>query len=517
MRQWGKVLETFACKCVMLLGCAVFVAFTYWALKYKHEYPMDLSTERVVGYLDNKLQNIIVLVLFLGVMMLIKYFVLRGDEKTVHRRVRWIAILTTLVMCVLLAVWVSICHITPIWDQLQVYYGALEFHAGKYDLMDSYYNTYPQQYGLSFIYELLLWLGPGYRLFQYINVILIGIIIYFVYLLTDELFHNEEANFYAIIGVAIFTPLPLYVNFVYGELWNMSLGLVSIWAMLRYLSTKNIRYGVLSVLMMSVAMVARINIVVWAIALMLVLLVYGFSHREGTTLMLAILILAIPILSVQAVKVSYELRSGKEILPGAPYIMTISMGLQEQWEGPGYYSGYTNGIFNGVANRDKDVATEIAMEDIKVRMREFMDNPAYARDFFQRKIWQQWNEGTYNSLIMTCTFEQAPEGIVQSVYYGKGEKVIYKWCNWYLFVIYFFVMAYAIVSVVRKREIEQSILIVALIGGLIFSIVWETKARYMFPYTVLMFPCMAAGMCYIENGVNAISRRILPKVRRFCQ
>lgn len=512
MNRFREWLGVFATKFVYMIGFCIFLAFSFWAMKYKHEYPSDLTTERVVGYLDNRGMNVLVLGIFFLSLVLLGKCVLRGAEEVVHRRVRYIAVGVVALSGVLLAVWVSVCHITPIWDQLQVFYGALEFHAGKFDLMDTYYNTYPQQYGLSFLYELFMGFHPGYRFFQYLNVVFVMLIILFVYLVTEELFHSNEISFYSVVCTAFFLPLPLYVNFVYGELWNMAFGMMAIWATLRCMSTDKMRYGVVAVLMMTIAMVARINVVVWAIALMLVLGVYAIKHGKLKMAVLGVLILVIPILSVEGVKWSYELRSGKEIQPGAPYILTICMGMQECWEGPGYYSGYTNSIFNGTAQRDKDVATQIAMQDLSVRMQEFAADPGYARDFFQRKIWQQWNEGTYNALIMTCTFEKEPEGFVRDVYYGDVSGIIYKWCNYYLFVIYSFVLACVGVKLIRERDVRQCILIVAIIGGLIFSIVWETKARYMFPYTVLMFPCMAAGICYVrkifKNGYDLIKGRM---------
>lgn len=498
MNKVGNWLEILATKFVLLLGFCMFLAFSFWAMKYKHELPSDLSSERVVGYLDNKGLNVLVMGIFFLIIVLLGKLVLRGEEAVVHRRVRNIVIGITVLSGILLSVWVSICHITPIWDQLQVYYGALEFHAGKYDLMDTYYNTYPQQYGLSFLYELFLWLNPGYRFFQYLNVIFIMTVLVFVYLIAEELFHRNEISFYAVICTVCFFPLPIYVNFVYGELWNMAFGIVAIWAVLRCLSTGKMRYGVVGIGMMSVAMVARINVVVWAIALALMLLVYAIRHKKMQMVVLSVLIVLVPILCVEGVKWSYELRSGKEIQPGAPYILTICMGMQERWEGPGYYSGYTNIVFNGPAERDKDVAIQIAMQDINARMQEFLADPGYARDFVQRKIWQQWNESTYNSLVMTCTFEQPPSGIVERVYYGDLQEVLCKWGNYYLFIIYFFVMVYAVVTLCKERRIEQGILIIALFGGLLFSIVWETKARYMFPYTILMFPCMAAGIYHVR-------------------
>ena len=54
----------------------------------------------------------------------------------------------------------------------------------------------------------------------------------------------------------------------------------------------------------------------------------------------------------------------------------------------------------------------------------------------------------------------------------------------------------ALFGVRKDSNILHLFLAVTIIGGFFFSIMWETKARYIFPYYIMMFSY--AGMGYVE-------------------
>ena len=35
---------------------------------------------------------------------------------------------------------------------------------------------------------------------------------------------------------------------------------------------------------------------------------------------------------------------------------------------------------------------------------------------------------------------------------------------------------------------------IILVGGVLFSLLWEAKTRYIFPYMIYMLPCAAIGL-----------------------
>ena len=66
------------------------------------------------------------------------------------------------------------------------------------------------------------------------------------------------------------------------------------------------------------------------------------------------------------------------------------------------------------------------------------------------------------------------------------------------------VLAFLAAGLKKRLPLENCLLLVAVLGGFLFSVLWEAKARYIFPYFILMLPCTAAG---IAAAAAAFRRR----------
>ena len=56
----------------------------------------------------------------------------------------------------------------------------------------------------------------------------------------------------------------------------------------------------------------------------------------------------------------------------------------------------------------------------------------------------------------------------------------------------------------KKREpLENEILLIVILGGILFHMLWEAKSRYVLPYFVMMLPMAAAGLAELTARVNA--------------
>ena len=129
---------------------------------------------------------------------------------------------------------------------------------------------------------------------------------------------------------------------------------------------------------------------------------------------------------------------------------------------------------------------------------------------------QQWNDHTFSSAYATHRVDGKQMGnFEQSVYYGS----IKSFCDWhmdrYLFVLYLSFAAGTAALWKQKRELSCYISLIAIIGGFLFSILFETKGRYVMPYVILMQPFAAMGLEWIllrfEYAAKTISAKVLKK------
>lgn len=512
MKKIPELVEMICTRAVHGILLLISLLLGYWALRYTHGYPMNLKEDQILIAPDSVGKNVLIFLIVILVTWLIQRWVLRGDKEKQKRRVRLIAIAATVIMGILLIIWVSVCHITPVWDQMQVYLDAMDFKAGNYQDMTGYIYMCPHQYGLTFLYEIFLVFGGGYRLLQYLNVVMVMCTVFCSYLLVEELFADVRASLYVVLGNFLFFPLWIYVNYVYGELLSIGFSMLGIWLLVHWCHTEKHRYALLSLLALSVAVLARTNVLVVLIAVCITMLVHGLHRRSGKVLLVALLTILVPLGAIGAMRWSYELRSGIKIEGGIPSSMYVAMGMQRSTGGAGVYNGYNNSVFRGEAGSDEEKANEIAVTYIRERLQEFRRDPVMAQDFYKEKIQEQWNEPTFCSLVMTATFEQAPKGLVEKLYYGSWQQHYRDYMNRYVTVLYLGVILYCITGVLRRTNILQCLMGIGVIGGFLFSILWEAKSRYVLPYIVLLIPYMALGISMLQTYLGkAVATRRMEK------
>lgn len=66
--------------------------------------------------------------------------------------------------------------------------------------------------------------------------------------------------------------------------------------------------------------------------------------------------------------------------------------------------------------------------------------------------------------------------------------------NGYQLLIYGSVLAFVIVGLKKRCPLERYLLLIAVFGGFLFSVLWEGKARYVYPYFLMMIPYASVGV-----------------------
>lgn len=511
MKQMPEMVEKICVRAVQGIMLLIGLLLGYWAVRYTHGYPANLGEDSIAIAPDSVGKNLLVFCAVMAASWLVQWVVLRGSEAGKQKRVRRFAVAVTLWVGALLAVWVSVCHITPVWDQMQVYLDAMDFKAGNFTDMTGYIYMCPHQYGLTFLYEIFLAFGGGYRLLQYINVLMVMCTVWCAYRLADELFGDARASLYVVMGNMLFFPMWIYVNYVYGELLSVGFSMLGMRLLVRWCHRQKNRDAMLSLLSLSVAVLARTNVLVVLIAVCIAMLVHSLGKRSLAKLVMAALVILVPLGAIGAMRWSYEMRSGIRIEGGIPSSMYVAMGMQRSSGGAGVYNGYNNSVFRGQAESDEEKAHEIAMTYIRERLEEFRADLPMAKEFYKEKIQEQWNEPTFCSLVMTATFEEPPAGMVEKLYYGSWQQKYRDFMNRYVTVLYLGVILYCVTGLLRRADILQCLMLIGVIGGFLFSILWEAKSRYVLPYIILLIPYMALGISraqlYLEKAADRIKQR----------
>lgn len=408
-------------------------------------------------------------------------------------------------------------------DQWYVYEAARRMADGSFDVQEyaGYYLMCPYQLELAQIYKLIFRItgNCSYRTIQGFQSICAGISFYMGFRVIRELTRRRAAElFYMLLGV-FFIPMYIYILFIYGETMGICCAMTAIWCFLKYNGCTSVKsilgYGILGAAAVTGIFQIRVALVVVWIAMLLIQIMITIVNRKPLSLVVTVglLLTALCVSAVNRSAMEHEVKA--DLSHAMPAVMSIAMGLQEGSDpakGPGSFNSYNWSVFAQV-DHDVQTASDIATEYIGNRLVELAGNPGEAIAFFGRKMMNQWNEPTYGCFIMTCFYDEMDDWL-QGVYYGKGNDMCLWFLNEYQAVVYLAVLLGFVRLTGGRREPQEYLIGVILIGEFLFSLIWEAKSRYVYPYMVIMIPFAAYSLAHCGDLIIMKGKGLCSKVRR---
>ena len=172
-----------------------------------------------------------------------------------------------------------------------------------------------------------------------------------------------------------------------------------------------------------------------------------------------------------------------------PATLHIAMGLQGE---AGWYNSYNYETYKYL-DYDPIEANKWAKDSINESLTAFSKDKEKALNFFYQKINTQWNVPMFQCLIMNHEFNGNPGHLASLVYEGNLNNLLNIVSNYYHLFIITTCFIFVIYSFKNRKhlQLEDYIFLVFIIGGFLFSVMWEAKARYILPYFVAMIPYSA--------------------------
>ena len=501
IKQIASIVEKIADKALLLLCFLIFSGLTYYSLRYTeilHE-----GTEIPYTILDNIGQNLLTLLVVTILILLIGVFFKDRISPVLHIIVGIVAIYVSIV-CIR---WVSICHICLKTDGGTIYNIAIFMADGNYECMlpSGYMHSYPHQLSILAVMQILFSLfGMGnYQSFQYMNALCMPLLFFSGYKILRLICSKTEVILYYILLFVCCIPMFLYVPYVYGEISSTTFAMVFMWQVIRYCKTGNKSCYWGGAVAIVFACMMRMNSIIVLVAAGIVLAVYAFRAIKPQAFVW-FLVMLLAVFAVRGcIETHYEKVTGYEVSDGIPSISWVLMGLIDGPRGPGWYDGTNYAEFQ-LHNFNTEQTALDDKNKVILRLKELWADKAYGIDFFRRKILSQWNAPAYHSFFETEQFTCEPEELPEIVYriYYEDSAVISEFMNRYQFVLYFYVAIAMLLSFIGKREkhlLENRILMISVVGGFLFHVLWEVSGRYALPYVVFMIPVAAMGMGQMQE------------------
>ncbi len=427
--------------------------------------------------------------------------------------------------------WIYTIKLVPIADQLAVVNAAAYFKHGDFSFMEkgSYLDIYPHQLGLVLIiyYFSLIFGENNYMFFQLINVISLAVIVFLSSKLAFEITKSKAISAIITYFSALFFPLFLYSVFIYGTMPGLALTFLSFYLLLRYINGDSVIKLVIAVFCIVIAVFIKQNYLIGLIAFSIILVFYSIKEKHFPSLLLLLLI--IPIYLSGTVFINSEIKRITGITPGSGYPKSswIYMGMKENaTKASGWFYDYTSEIYS-TYDMDTDKTNSAIIYDIKIRLKDFINDPLYAIKFFSKKTASQWNNPTFQCFwIYLSSYSLDARNLHQTDFTDKiigisedstvNKNIINVFNTFQSFILFGAVLycVYYIKRSAQETDIKTLLLPLFFIGGFLFHLMWEAKSLYTLPYFVTLIPLAIIGFkdfiidLYVSTFVN---KRMLSK------
>lgn len=400
--------------------------------------------------------------------------------------------------------WINTAGLVPQADQQIACEYAAAFEQGNWEGLEKgmYVGIYQHQLGLITFLRLLyrLFGEEYYQVFQYVNALMVSVLIYSGYRITVRLSSDTYASVLYFLLTGTCVPLFAYIPFVYGEVISTALVVFSAWLLLEnFESFSALRIAAVSV-GMGVAVVLRTNALIFVIAFCIVSLIHFLRGVHKGNLLNFIGILAGVIVLQCGISAIYAEHIPQDSL-SAPASVYIAMGINDDYGIPGWHNYYDQIAF---AENEYDIekTNRAAWEYFFSFFETNKEHPGYLADFYYRKICSQWNAPMYQCFAMNNNFREEPEGLVEDIYFGSTRELLEKWMNIQQLLVYGGVLCLVVAVRNRWKQIDGYLLLIGVFGGFLFSLMWEAKTRYVLPYYLVLLPYAAMGIWEIVKWMD---------------
>lgn len=424
-----------------------------------------------------------------------------------------VLVLSALAVFIMGTIFVQMNPYYPEGDQLNTTAGSYYCLQGNYVMLKKggYIGLYEQQKGFMFLYEILFWIFGDfcYKVAGEFHVIFAVMTMCFGYGFIKLHFEKPTCRMLYCLLMASCLPFMIYLPYIYGDVPSICFSTILFWALSKYGVTWHKRYIVLGAVVSALALMCRMNTWIVLIAVGIGMVLLAIQKKSYKPLIATLCILLSAAGAIKAVNVMYEVRSGYESGVGIPSVLWIAMGLQETNGEAGVYNRYQQGVFES-NDFDREISAQIGKDYITVRLQEFRENPDMTKDFFRKKMSSQWTEPLFESLISTMSFKDGEPvpGWIQNLYHGSLRDTTWKLANYYQSFVYmaFFLFTLGGLIGIKKDAacMTKWIPLIAIVGGFLFSLMWENQCRYCLPYYIFILMYVPRGFLQMEQGIRRI-------------
>jgi len=486
----------------LVFGIAMFSYLFLFSIVFSYQNTI-FTTQDVYKVVESVPKNIVGLIICSGVVLGLTKMLSMIKVKTTK-----VLALVVGIICAIIAIyWIYTCGALPGADAYSICVYASQMNAGDYSSFGpgEYIGMWRQQLGiitfLRFIFKIF---GDGnYQVFRILSALSIILLIYSGYKIVNILSkENRFAECLYLVLSLFCLPMYFYTAHVYGEMISTAFLLFVFWQMLEIMDIWDVKKLILIFFGMFIAYTFRQNSLIAVIAMAGILVVKSILKKD-IKLLAIVGVLIVGCLSESIIMhIAYD-KYFPEDSEAMPSILWITMGLNEANDQAGWWNRESVYIFED-CGYDADAASEVGKALIKERMKMFISDPVHLVRFYVKKVSSQWLAPMWQSIAMSNVIDEGKESaLAHALYYDEKVSAAVAWVmNVYQVFVYGLALAWLIFCFKNPGVLQNYVIPITAFGGMLFSILWEAKTRYMFPYYLMILVLSALGVSILYNKIS---------------
>lgn len=377
----------------------------------------------------------------------------------------------------------------------------------------AYMDQHPNQWGL-FVVSYLLALFFGARNYLMLEILIAFSISMVFKELSEiaELFGIRRAGQLAVIAVgALYIPFSLYSVMVYGNMVGIAFALAAIKYELLYFKSGRVEDVIKCGAYIGFAVMVKSNMQIYFLAIVFTAMINLFKDIPRA---LKLIFVVLTGYFLQSAGTEFFVRHLTQCTLDAPItsLAFVAMGLQETDQAPGWWNSYTvNSYF--ACSGDVVQHSIMVKADIMEALKGFLHNPRYAVEFFTQKVLSTWANPTFQcfSTVRNGTYIETPHWVNWLLSYHT-QYIVATSLNFICFMIYFGALLNLLLD--KFDDENNLVLIMTFIGGFVFYLFWETKARYALMFFVVLIPCAIKGFSLASAEIQEVLQKHIKPIRK---
>lgn len=406
------------------------------------------------------------------------------------------------------AIWALSTQFIPGVDEGEIQEYVYQFIKGNYEAFEpgNYMNRYPIQRGyFLFVYIVSLLFGnKNYIIFQLINAAAISLL-YKQLVEIGECFGLSRWGqlFILLIGI-LFFPVMGYSIMVYGNMMGVALALTATKYELHFFKNYKRKDAICCGLFISLAILLKSNMNIYLIAIVIYAVVRLCKDRKKSVFYLFFFIFIGYTVQAYVPEKIESYISGYEMENPCSALSFIAMGLQDSELAPGWWNGYIVTSYEE-SGKNTEVQAAIALKSIKNSLNTFQENPKYAFSFFSKKISSTWANPSFQCFgtVQNGSNIKIPKWVYW-VFAYKGQYIITNYLNILVILILFGALIGLVLNYKEENFLDTLVFPMIFIGGFLFHLFWETKARYALLYFVTLIPYAVLGYSILFKNISQV-------------